>query len=273
MTGWTAAALGVVLAISSVGFVWGFYEPRLERWAGAGFGLSWGFAALELWQWVAGGHGWPGGGPAVTATLVVWMAATGFPVWARRPGWAPLAGFAVPVLTVVWLASQVAPAGPAGSPPVLLAGAWVHLGLSALALTLLLLGAAAAGMYLEHERELLHKTPRLFYYRLPPLGDLDRWSYRLSLAGWAALAGTLAAERWMLGPSGVYWMQSVSVLGALGVWAALGVELALWARGWRGHRAAWVTVAALVALVADLVGTGGVAAHSAGMAAWHRLGG
>ena len=266
-------ALGVVLAMSSGGFVWGFYEPRHERWAAAGVGLAWGLATAGLWQWAAEGHGWPGAAPRVAATLVVWMAATGSPAWVRRPGWAPLAGFAAPVLTIVWIASQLALPGRAlARPPASLVLAWVHLGLEALTLTLLLLAASAAGMYLEHERELVHKTPRLFYYRLPPLSDLDRWSYRLSLAGWGSLSGTLAAGLWMAGPSGVYWLESLSAVWALVVWGTFGVQLALRAWGWQGHRAAWITVAALLALVADLVGTGGMG-HSAGLAAWHQLSG
>lgn len=264
---WLAAGTGTALAGSSVGFVWGFYEPRYERWAAGGLAAAW--VLTTAWLVVVLSLPRPSlAPPAVVGNLVVWMAAAGFPWWSRRPGWRPLAGFAVPVLALVWVASQLArpwqPAAPAWPTP----WQWAHLGITAATITSLLLGAAAAGMYLEHERELLHKMPRLFYYRLPPLGDLDRWSYRLTVWGWASLSGSIVTGGLLTEPARVYWIQTVGGAGMLAVWLAYLAYVVLRARGWRGHGSSWLTVAAFVALAADVVGAGGVS-HGVAAAAWH----
>ncbi len=265
---WLEAATAAALAGSSAGFVWGFYEPRHEPWAAVALATAWLFTTA----WLVGVVDLPSPSlatPAVVGNMVVWTAAAGFPWWSRRPGWAPLAGFAVPVLTLVWVMSQVvdprAPAVAAWHP----LWGWVHLGLLAVAITSLLLGAAGAGMYLEHERELLHKTPRLFYYRLPPLGDLDRWSYRLTVLGWAGLSGSMASGL-MAEPAGVYWVQAIGGAGMLAVWLLYLAYVVLRARGWRGHGSSWLTVAAFVALAAAVVGAGS-ASYSVAAVAWHSL--
>ncbi len=264
---WLLAGTGTALAGSSVGFVWGFYEPRHERWAAGGLAAVWVLATV--WLAMAFDRPEPSlGAPAVVGNLAVWMAAAGSPWWSRRPGWGPLAGFAVPVLTLVWVASQLVkpwlPAANAWPSP----WGWVHLALLAAAINSLLLGAAAAGMYLEHERELLHKVPRVFYYRLPPLGDLDRWSYRLTVWGWASLSGAIVTGGLLSDPAGVYWVQTVGGAGMLAVWLAYLAYGILRARGWRGHGSSWLTVAAFVALAVDVVGAGGLS-HGVAATAWH----
>jgi ABC-type uncharacterized transport system permease subunit len=238
-----------------------------DEWAAGGLAAAWGLATV--WLAMALALSRPSlATPAVVGNLAVWMAATGFPWWSRRPGWGPLAGFAVPVLTLVWVASQLArPWLPAANASPTLWG-WVNLGLLGAAITSLLLGAAAAGMYLEHERELLHKMPRVFYYRLPPLGDLDRWSYRLTVWGWASLSGSIVTGGLLTVPAGVYWVQTIGGAGMVGVWLAYLAYVILRARGWRGHGSSWLTVAAFVALAADVVGAGGVS-HGVAAGAWH----
>lgn len=266
MAAWLVEATGAVLVASSVGFVWGFYQPRHERWAAVGLGVVWVLATVWLGRTL--GLSQPSlTAPAVVGTLAVWMAAAGFPWWSRRPGWAPLAGFAVPVLTLWWAASQVVAPGLRAAAGRASLWEWAHLALLAAAMTSLLLGAAAAGMYLEHERELRQKAPRVFYYRLPPLGDLDRWSYRLTVWGWVSLSGCMVTGGLLTAPAGVYWVETTGAVGMLAVWLAYLIYVVLRARGWRGHGSSWVAVAAFVALAVDVVGGGGVS-HGVAAAWW-----
>lgn len=265
-------AIFLMLLASSIGFVWGFYSPRQERWAAWALAVGWILTTGRLLAAAATVHGFPATTPSMFADLLVWLVVGAFPLWARRARWAPLGGFVLPGLTLVWLAGQLV------DPRVPVFGAygpatpWLvpHVVVAAASYGCFLVAAAAAGMYLEHERELLRKTPRVFYYRLPALAATDRWSYRLTALGWvllslAILTGGLFAHSELGRTAAV----TVKEMGSLVVWGLYALYLVLRLGGWRGHRAAWLTVGAFLAVVGNFVGLDGLL-H--GVSAWRDYG-
>jgi len=266
-----APAIFVTLAASSVGFVWGFYRPRYERWAAWTLVVVWLLTTARLLTAAAAVHGFPATTPSMFADLLAWLVVGTSWLWARRSRWAPLGGFVMPGLTLVWLAGQlVDPRVPVFGARGL-ANPWLvpHVVVAAASYGCFLVAAAAAGMYLEHERELVRKTPRVFYYRLPALAATDRWSYRLTAVGWALLScailtGGLFSHSWF-GRHG--W--TIKEMGSFVVWGLYALYLSLRLGGWRGHRAAWLTVGAFLAVVGNFVGVDGLL-H--GVSAWRDYG-
>jgi ABC-type transport system involved in cytochrome c biogenesis permease subunit len=257
---WVSAAVFLALLAASVGFVWAFYSPRHERWARVALAAALALAVLELVLLALRSSSFPVVTPGSLADFLVCMVAGAFFLWVRHEGWGTVAGFVAPGLTLLWLVGQLV------SPPVPahlalpLTGFWlaVHVSLATASYAAFLLGAAAAGMYLEHERELLTKVPRVFYYRLPPLAATDLCSYRLVALGFALLTGTIATGMlWSQMMFGVAWSWTAKETWTLGVWAVYGTYLVMRLAGWRGHRAAWLSVGAFAAVVANLVGVVG----------------
>ena len=72
-----------------------------------------------------------------------------------------------------------------------------HIVLVLLGYAALLLTAVSSVVYLIQERELKRKSPRQFYYRLPPLGTLDELISRFMAAGFVFITlATIAGSTW-----------------------------------------------------------------------------
>jgi ABC-type transport system involved in cytochrome c biogenesis permease subunit len=139
----------------------------------------------------------------------------------------PVAAWSSPAVRSVWLTTHIV---------------LVLLGYAALLLT-----AVSAVIYLIQERELKRKTPRKFYYRLPPLGTLDQLVSRFMAIGFVFLTlATIAGSTWAFIEFGTRWISdpriSISFL-TWGIYLAM-VVLRVTA-GWRGRKAAIMAITAL----------------------------
>jgi len=123
----------------------------------------------------------------------------------------------------------------------------VHIVLVLLGMAALLLAMGGSVLYLFQERELKAKKPRKFYYRLPALGTLDELISRAMGLGFVLMTlGVIAASTWAFIELGTGWISRPSIDISFFTW---GVYLALvflrTTAGWRGRKAAIMTVAVL----------------------------
>lgn len=168
---------------------------------------------------------------------------------ARRYGAPALGAFATP-LALVTLAASLAFGGGSGVIPEALRSAWFpfHLAFAILADALFSVAGVASIAYLVQERLLRKKRIGVMFRNLPPLDVLDEIIHRLIVVGWllmtiGMIAGALyAKQQW-----GAYWSwdprQSWSLLTWLLFAAILHARLTA---GWRGRRAAYLTLLAVL---------------------------
>jgi ABC-type transport system involved in cytochrome c biogenesis permease subunit len=244
------------LAVSSAFFVGAFYRPERSRWARLVLFVAWALAVFAL---ARAGVLWRAF-PVVTvggvADLLVVALGPLF-LFTRQAAWSVLAGFVVPVLTVVWLVAHLVAGRVPGRIPIDLTGATLaaHVVLATASYAAFVLSAGSALMYLEKERELRRKVPRVFYYRLPALVDSDRKSARWAMAGLALLAAaTVCGAVWARATAGTYWIWGAKetatlVTGAVYL-AYTGARLA----GVGGHRAAWFSLTAFLVVALNFLG-------------------
>lgn len=251
----------ILMGLTGAGYLWAavlsvaaFYDLRRMRWAEYGGVVGW--LAQTGWLVARGvaSHGFP------FVTLYDWM---GFFVWAsvfvyglvsRWNAWRIAGGFLFPIMFVVWLVSQTLNHR-LGPLPTGLSGPWldVHIALATLGDVSFLLSAIFGIMYIEKERELKQKNVRVFYYRLPPLGELDQWSARLIGWGWPLLTlAMVTGAIWAKMVWGQYWSWSPKEVWSLLTWAVYaGYLAARWGLGWRGRRAAYFSMLAFLAVLVN----------------------
>lgn len=247
----------VALVLSSTAFIWGFYRPRME-WSAKGLLLlAFLLETLFLGHLAGMVRGFPAVTPGIWISFFVWMVAGAFLLWIRRAGWTPIGGFVTPVLTLIWLGGQLMGGTIAARLPARLTGPWLtfHIALATASYTAFLLASAAALMYIEKERELRLKSPRVFYYRLPSLAESDQWSCRMVGIGLPLLtAAMLVGGIWSKAVLGHYWTWTGKEIWSLVTWTVyVGYLVARW-RGWTGHRAAWFSIWAFVLVVINFFG-------------------
>jgi ABC-type uncharacterized transport system permease subunit len=127
--------------------------------------------------------------------------------------------------------------------------AWLttHVVLALLAYASLFLTAVGSVVYLFQERELKHKKPHQFYYRLPPLGTLDELISRSMTSGFVFLTlAVIASSTWAFIYVGTRWIDNPEVVISLATWCICLVMVFLRvSAGWRGRKAAIMALTAL----------------------------
>ncbi len=260
------ALVAASLVVSGVLFVESFYRPVLARPARLVWTLAFLLLAAALGADALRLHGFPAVTPHLFLDLLVFVASGAFLLAVRHPGWESLGGFLVPVLAALFIAGLVFPSAVPGAVPPALSGTWLalHVVLAVTAYAAFLLAAAAGLMYLEKERELRKKEPRVFYYRLPALQESDRCSRRLVEAGMVLLTLAMAGGvYWARRVTGVYWAWTAKETWSLITWGVYALYLAARWRGLGGHRAAWLSLAAFLFVAGNFFGVN-LAVHG-----WH----
>jgi cytochrome c-type biogenesis protein CcsB len=171
---------------------------------------------------------------------------------------APVLGaFATP-LVVVTLAASLAFSGEPGAVPAALRSAWfpVHLVLALSANACFAVAGAAAAAFIFQEGLLKKKKLGGVAKAMPPLPILEEMSHRFIMTGFllltlAMVAGSFFAKQiW-----GAYWSWDPKQCWTLLTWVSFAAILhARITIGWRGRRAAWITVAAVGAVIIAMVG-------------------
>ncbi len=189
-------------------------------------------------------------------SLIAWLLGTGFLVTTIKSRMAILGAFVSPLalilLVVSWLTPGTDPAvDQAGVMRVL---GELHIGLSALGVSAFGLAAAVALVYCIQENALKNKRLGPLFRRTPPLNTLDMVGRRLILVGFPLY--TLALV------TGVVWVANMPqrmevrpefIIGGV-TWLVFGALIILRVTlGWRGKRAALLTVSGFAAMVVVLV--------------------
>ena len=121
----------------------------------------------------------------------------------------------------------------------------IHVVLFLLGFVALFLTFVAGVMYVIQERELKSKRPRAFYYRLPPLGTLDEMAYRTLAIGFVLVTmGVIAGSFYAFVEWGSAWIVDPTIALAFITWAiCLAMVFSRLAIGWRGRKAAYLSIA------------------------------
>lgn len=157
-------------------------------------------------------------------------------------------------------------------PPVL-DSAWlpVHVGLSFLGDAVFALAFSVSLLYLLQERRLKHRRGTGPLRHLPSLETLDRLNYSCLVWGLVLLtlgivSGIIWAHTAWAG-KGQFWSSDPKLLFSLVIWGIYGVLLqGRMTAGWRGRRAATLTIAGFAVIVLSLVGVNVLALGNHGKA-------
>lgn len=163
--------------------------------------------------------------------------------------------FLLPLVTLLMLGTVFLKSSPI---PDILKSSWIyfHTTFLFLAYGMFFVTFVAGVLYFFQERELKSKKPKTFYYRLPSLVLLDDLFYKFLLAGFAfmtlgLLAGIVWAERdWVDG-----WQKDPKVIATFATWAIYLILIYLrLTAGWRGRRAAWLSLAGFLSVLFTYLG-------------------
>jgi cytochrome c-type biogenesis protein CcsB len=182
---------------------------------------------------------------------------------------------AAPLLSVVTVLATVLE--PTQAVPEAMRSVWlgVHIALALLGDAALAVAGVVAILYLVQERRLKQKRlpargpgaaqANTGIHALPPLELLDRVSVRLIQIGFPLMTlGLLSGSLYGKQVWGVYWSWDPRNTISLLVWVLYALMIhARWMIGWRGRRAAILTVVGVVAILVAFVGLGlaGVGTH------------
>jgi ABC-type uncharacterized transport system permease subunit len=159
-----------------------------------------------------------------------------------------LSVFIFPLVFVMAMVSTLGNPVSAWSSPVV-RNAWltIHIVLVLLGYAALLFTAGASVLYLFQERELKTKKPRQFYYRLPSLGMLDEIISRTMAVGFVLITlAVIAGSTWAFVELRTKWIAQPKIAISFFTWAIyLALVCLRTTAGWRGRKAAMMTIAVL----------------------------
>jgi cytochrome c-type biogenesis protein CcsB len=186
----------------------------------------------------------------------------------RRPLRA-LGAVACPLAFGLTLAADVGHQGIRPLPPVL-DSAWlpVHVTLSILGDAVLALAFSASLLYLLQERRLKERRGRGMIRHLPSLETLDRVNHACVVWGLVLLTlGIASGIVWAHTAWDRFWSSDPKLVLSLLTWALYVILLqGRMTAGWRGRRAATLTIAGFAVIVLSLVGVNALALGSHGKA-------
>ena len=134
----------------------------------------------------------------------------------------------------------------------------IHISLAFIGDGLFAIAFLAAIMYLILERSIKHKTFGSFYSRLPSLASIDSINYYSLIYGFSFLTlGMITGSVYAQITFGTYWQWDPKEVWSLITWlfyaALLHERLAV---GWRGRKAAWMSIICFCLLIFTFIGAG-----------------
>jgi len=163
----------------------------------------------------------------------------------------------LPLAVVLELTSNYLPRAAVAVPEEVQPGLrFFHIGVATLGVAAIFLSFGASILYLVQERRLKSKRPGRFLRRLPSLVSCDQIGHLALLWGFPLLTlAIITGAVWSASARAFYWLSSGMETFALLAWSILAVILfARLVRGWRGRKAAYLTIAAFLAVLARVLG-------------------
>jgi ABC-type uncharacterized transport system permease subunit len=193
------------------------------------------------WRGVQGVH--PGTSVREALGFLAWVMVGGYLFWSWRVKIGLLGAFVAPAALAILAVARLTPSGEAMHELGVLGR--IHISLATLGIAMFALATAVAVMYLAQDRSLKKKQfDDLVLKRGDSLEALDRLSHRLVVIGYPIFTASLLL--------GVIWVARRHIAGFLRpewlmagvIWLTFGGLIAgRTARGWRGRRAALLTIA------------------------------
>lgn len=189
--------------------------------------------------------------------FLAWLIVVGFILSTRRYHLEAAGAFAVPAALALLVLSRVSPQ-PAGTPAMGPLGQ-THILMATLGVAIFAMAAALAVLYLVEDRQLRRKKfRRLLLGRGAPLDTLDRLASRCVSVGFPVFTVALVTgAAWIARLGGLWRLETLrfEYVWAVVTWLAFGVLLvARFGAGWRGRRAAWLTLGGFGGAVLVLMG-------------------
>ncbi len=263
----------IIYAISSVGFIVQILTLRKDVERVCMWFLTAGFAVHTLAigiRWVAEGHT-----PLVNLhesfSFLAWAMVGSFLLLQLGYKIKSLGAFLAPLATMAMGASSLQPAELIPLPPAL-KSLWlpVHASISLLAEAIFALAFCLSMMYLLQERQIKKKRLKGIFKRLPSLDTLDIMNERCLKVGFPLLTlGIITGSIWAEKAWGSYWSWDPKETWSLITWflyaALLHQRLTV---GWRGRRAAIMTIVAFATLVFTYLGASFLLSGAHSYATW-----
>ncbi|MBI3077899.1 MAG: c-type cytochrome biogenesis protein CcsB [Deltaproteobacteria bacterium] len=190
-------------------------------------------------------------------SLLTWLLVGGYLVVSLKRGTMVLGSFVSPIAAALMVSAWILPRATSPLTPGL-HSVWIpiHVWLVLSGEAIFALAFCAGIMYLFQERQLKTKQLGLLARRLPSLELLDRLNWRLLTIGFPLLtfgfiAGmVVAASAW-----GAFWSWDPKQVWALITWLLYAVQLhSRLTAGWRGRRAAILSIVGFVVLLFTFLG-------------------
>ena len=166
--------------------------------------------------------------------------------------------FVSPVITVLMVVAALASREDMPLSPALLKSAWlpIHASIAILANAFFTLAFCGGLMYLLQEREIKKKRFGMFYSRLPSLESLDNLNHHCLAVGFPLLTlGIITGAVWAKQAFGAFWQWHPKQTWTLITWFIYaGLLHQRFTVGWRGRRAAIMTIVGFLAVVFTLWG-------------------
>lgn len=163
--------------------------------------------------------------------------------------------FVLPLVSIFLLATLGAPSATMATTVPALSGPRLvfHILFAFLSYILFALSFISSLMYLLQEQQLRKKAFFVFFYRLPPLDVLDRFSERFIEVGYPLLTIALIVGAFWAESAWHSWFAEWKVIWSVVTWFIYGVYLVVRLfLGWRGRRAAYVSVVGFIFVMANL---------------------
>lgn len=203
----------------------------------------------------------PGAAPVIslksTFSFFSWCIIGAYLVFQLRFGLRVLGSFIAPLAAVLMIISSAIPGVDVSVRPVL-KSAWlmVHVGTIFIGDGIFAIAFMAAIMYLIQERQIKKKMRGSFYRRLPSLETLDSMNHYSLIYGFPFLTiGIITGAIYAQYVLGSYWRWDPKEVWSLITWLAYAILLhERLAVGWRGRRAALMSIACFIILVFTFIG-------------------
>lgn len=214
-------------------------HPALVRAARWLLGLGFIAHAVEIgWRGVEHVH--PGTSVREALGFLAWLMVGGYLLATLRQRLQILGAFVAPAAIVILAAARLSPSGEA-LPGLTLLGR-IHISLATFGVAIFALATLLAVLYLIEDRNLKHKRFEGFIFRRgTALESLDLLAHRLVLAGFPIFTLAIMLGVIWVSQRGSGWRPEYPL--ALVTWISFAALIVTrTTHGWRGRRAAWLTV-------------------------------